>query len=595
MAGPLERCLAFLDDRAGVRRLWHTAMEQEIEGGARWAYTLGSTLLVLLISQTITGVLMMGTYTPAVGSAWSSVFYLQHRVTMGWFVRGLHHYGASAVIVVLGLHLLQVLVYGAYKRPREVTWWVGLALFGLVEAMGVTGYLLPWDEKGYWASHVVTNITGSVPVVGLSIERALVGGTQYGQSTLSHLFALHVAALPALIALVLVAHVGMVRRYGRTPPDGAVRTRRDRYFPRQFARDVLIALVAVLILAVLTSLTRGASLDAPADPAINYPPRPEWYFLFLYQALKYVPAGYEAVVTVGLPLVGGLFLFALPLFDTNESRRVRHRAAFITPVALVLVAVVGLTWVAKREDQHDAKYQAARHEADARAARSVALARLGIPPGGPLVMLLDDPMTRGRDLYLQHCTQCHVLEAKGHRKAPDQAGFGSRSFILALLDNPDADHFFGHTEISDMPSQRKLGKAKLQAVTEFLFAQGREPHDPPVDAALVAQGAKVFHHACMKCHTFHGDGDFLAEGGPDMTGYASRTWIRRQIEDPTSPRQYGDTGTMPAFAGQIDDHDLDMLAAFVRQQRFQPALFPKLPPKQEGKTPPGRKPASDHD
>lgn len=582
MAGPISRAIDFIDDRTGIRGLWRSAMDAEIEGGARWAFALGSTLLVLLIVQAVTGLLMMATYTPSVNGAWSSVFYLQNRVTMGWFVRGLHHYGASAVQIVLGLHLLQVVVFGAYKKPREVNWWLGLALLALVQGMGVTGYLLPWDQKGYWASKVVTGIAGSMPLLGESIQRFMVGGGEYGQATLSRLFMLHVGALPSLIVLVLVGHLALVRKHGRTPPERADRSRRDPYFPGQLARDVGFSVLAVGALAVITVAFQGAPLDAPADPGSDYPPRPEWYFLFLFQLLKYVPGDLEVLVTAGLPAVLGLFLFMLPLVDKKPSRAARARIPWVAPVLLGVVGVIALTALAVTDDLADADFQRARREHDARAQRSVLLAMRGIPPGGPLEMLRFDPLTHGADLFSRHCAQCHVLHGFGKRKAPDQTGFGSREWILALLNDPDADHFFGRTELAEgMPSQEELGEDALKKVTEFLFSLGREPQDPPVDESLLADGRRIFGEKCMKCHLFEGDGDFLGEGGPNLTGYASRTWIKRQIANPGAPTNYGELNDMPRFDDQLSDHDMNMLAAFLRLQRFETPEFPEMPPADE--------------
>ncbi|HTU59607.1 MAG TPA: cytochrome b N-terminal domain-containing protein, partial [Polyangiales bacterium] len=150
----LTRVGDWLDERTGYRSLIAHALDEDIEGGARFIYVFGSALLVIFTCQVVTGLLLMATYTPAVNGAWSSVFFVQHKVSGGWFVRGLHAYGAQAMIVVLGMHLLQVTIYGAYRKPREVTWWFGLALLGIVSGLALTGYLLPWDQKGYWATKV---------------------------------------------------------------------------------------------------------------------------------------------------------------------------------------------------------------------------------------------------------------------------------------------------------------------------------------------------------------------------------------------------------------------------------------------------------
>src|SRR5689334_20461288 len=182
----------WLDERTGFRALLTAALDEEIEGGARWAYVFGSALFTIFLCQIVTGLLLMATYTPAINGAWSSVYYIQHKVAGGWFVRGMPHYGAQSMIVVPGIHLMQVALYGAYKRPREVTWWVGLGLLGMVQGLALTGYLLPWDQKGYWATKVATNIAGSVPGLGPAIQTVIVGGTEYGQATLTRFFVLHV-------------------------------------------------------------------------------------------------------------------------------------------------------------------------------------------------------------------------------------------------------------------------------------------------------------------------------------------------------------------------------------------------------------------
>jgi ubiquinol-cytochrome c reductase cytochrome b subunit len=575
------RVLDWLDERTGYRALTRAAFDEEIQGGARWAYVFGSGLAVVLLSQLVTGLLLMVTYTPSVHDAWSSVFYVQHRVTGGWFIRGLHHYGAYAMMLVMGLHMLQVVVYGAYKRPREVGWWVGLALLALVVGLGITGYLLPWDQKGYWATTVATNIAGSTPLVGPMIRDLVVGGPEYGQSTLTRMFALHVGVLPGLVGLVLVAHVALFRRHGPTTPAGADLARRERYFPAQIGRDLLFA-VGVLACVAFATLKIGAPLDAPADPSIVYPPRPEAYFLWLYQLLNLVPGELEILVTLGLPVVGGGLLFALPFFDRRPTTRVRDRLPFVVPVLLAAVAIVALTVIALRADANDPEYQAQRRDADARAARAIALARKGIPPGGPLAMLDDDPLTRGADLFAAHCAGCHVLDGEGERWAPEHTGLGSRAWLRGLLHAPDDARYFGLTGLVGMPSQDRLGDAQLASVTEYVFSLGHEPQDPPFDAVLAAQGQRVFETKCMNCHAFEGDGDYLAEGGPDMTAYGSRTWLLRQTADPA--RHYGESNEMPPYGEDLSEHDLRMLAAFLRLQRFEApstgALVPPLDDKQ---------------
>lgn len=573
----LRNVADFLDDRTGYRKLLSHALDEEIEGGARWAYVFGSALATIFICQVLTGLLLMATYTPAVNGAWSSVFYIQHQVAGGWFVRGLHHFGSQAMIIVLGMHMLQVALYGAYKKPREVTWWAGLLLLALVQGLALTGYLLPWDQKGYWATKVATNIAGTLPVIGGAIQTLIVGGTEYGQATLTRFYVLHVGVLPAALLAVLVAHVALFRRHGATPPAGADLTKKSTFYPDQLARDVAFAVLVVVSMALLTAAYHGAHLDAPADLTSDYDPRPEWYFLFLFQLLKYLPGSLELVGTVVLPGLAGAFLFVLPFFDRGESRRVRDRLPWIAPVLLGAVGVVALTAQSLMQDASDPKFQRGRARSAVRADRAIMLAHKGIPPLGPLEMLRHDPMSRGADVYAQHCTKCHVLGGEGHRKAPDHTGFASRAWILGLVHNPRDDHYFGKTKIDEMKPMGKLGEAKLQAAAEFLFSLGHEVHDPPFDAKLAATGKQVFIDECLDCHIYEGEGANVFDG-PDMTGYGSRTWIYRQIKNAGAVTQYGELNDMPIFEDDLDDHDIRMVTAFLRRQRFAQPDFKPQPP-----------------
>lgn len=554
---------------------WRDAMEYEIRGGARWAYALGVALTSVLVLQMLSGWALMATYVPSTRDAWSSVFYIQHRVASGAFVRGLHHYGAQAVMIVVGLHLLQVVLYGAYKKPRQTTWWFGLGLLALVSGLAVTGYLLPWDQKGYWATTVATNIAGSAPVLGPAVRTVLVGGAEYGQSTLTRLFMLHVGVLPSLVALVLAWHARSFRREGPTAPWGADVSRVETYAPRQFGRDVLLSVFVLGAVACVAAFV-PAPLDAPADPSVEYPPRPEWYFLWLYELLNLVPGPAEKLVSLGVPFVGALLLALLPVLDRGTSLRVRDRVAFVAPVFFAALAIAGLTAYALHKDANDAKFQAQRGDADVRAARAVELARQGIPPEGPLAMLAADPWTRGRDLFIEKCSSCHVIDGQGEHHAPDHTRFASREWILGLLRDPQGAAYFHGTELDGMPSQASLGDEQLRAVTEFLLSRGREPQDPALDEALVIRGASVFETKCMTCHVFEDDGDYLGEGGPDLTRWGSRTWIARQITHPADPGQYGEANEMPAFEGEFTDADLRVLTAYVRLLRFgsSPAAAP---------------------
>jgi ubiquinol-cytochrome c reductase cytochrome b subunit len=576
----LNRFADWLDDRTGYRAALTSTLDAEIAGGARFMYVFGNALLVIFVCQLVTGLLLMATYTPSITGAWSSVYYIQHQVTAGWFVRGLHAYGAQMMIIVMGMHLLQVAVYGAYKQPREINWWLGLALLGLVQAWALTGNPLPWDEHGYWGSKIETSIMGSVPVIGTALQQLVVGGSDHGQITLTHFYVMHVGVLPLVFALLIGGHVMLFRRHGPTPPHDADLSKRSRYFPTQAALDVAFAVIVLLIIAIWTAAVGGAPLTAPVDPGLDYPARPVWYFLFLYKLRILLPPSLEQFATLVLPGIAGGFLFALPFLDHKPRQSVRQRLPWLAPIFAGALGIGLLTGAALRDDGKDAHFQKASNQAHERARRSVQLAANGIPPGGPLEMLAHDPWSRGPILYAEQCATCHVLNGEGEYNGPVQTGFASRAWVDGLLHDPDDPRYFGRTNIHDMKAMdEKLSVDERKAVIEFLFAQGVEPEDPPHDVELAKRGEPVFRDKCMDCHVFKGEGADTFDG-PDFTGYGSLTWIAKQIADPKAI--YGDSNEMTAFAEDLSETDIRLLAVYVRQQRFaapETGPLPKLPPK----------------
>jgi ubiquinol-cytochrome c reductase cytochrome b subunit len=205
------KLLNWLDHRTGYRHFVHEALFERIPGGARWRYVWGSTLVFTFATQVITGIFLWMAYSPSAQTAWESVYFIQNEMQGGWLLRGLHHFTAQAMIVLLVLHLMQVVIDGAYRAPREVNFWIGLVLMLLVLGLSLTGYLLPWDQKGYWATRVATNLMSlgdrRLPVL-------VVGGADYGHHTLTRFFAVHAGVLPGLLMALLVLHVALFRRHG---------------------------------------------------------------------------------------------------------------------------------------------------------------------------------------------------------------------------------------------------------------------------------------------------------------------------------------------------------------------------------------------
>jgi ubiquinol-cytochrome c reductase cytochrome b subunit len=384
----------WLDARTGYRALVAHALDEPVPGGARWAYIWGSVLVACIALQAITGWAMMAYYAPSATTAWASVEHLTYGVSGGWLVRGLHHFGAQAMVVTLALHLAQVAIFGAYKAPREVNWWLGLGLLGVTLGFSLTGYLLPWDQKGYWATRVATNIAGTTPLLGRQIQQVLQGGAEYGSLTLTRFYSLHVGILPVLLVLLLVGHLVLFRKHGVTPSATANPTKVDRFYPTQLAKDLGGVLLLFVVVAGLAIREHGAPLDCPADPASDYPARPEWYFLSLFQLLKYFEGRLEVVGSLVIPSLAGAYLALLPFWDRGPSRALRFRIPYLLPLGLMGLGVVGLTTLSVRADKRDDAFQKARGLATKRSVACLELASKGIPPDGPLAMMRRDQRPR---------------------------------------------------------------------------------------------------------------------------------------------------------------------------------------------------------
>jgi len=203
----------WLDERVAWRQVWAAIFLRKIPK-VNWLFTLGSASLFLAINQIVTGILLTIYYVPTPDHAYDSVQYITTQVSMGWLIRGLHHWGASAMVIVVGLHMLRVIFHGAYKFPREVTWFTGVFLLLLVIAFGFTGYLLPWDQKAYWATTVGTQIAGTPPLIGETILRIVRGGEELSAITLARFFGIHVWMLPITLLILLGAHIYLVIRIG---------------------------------------------------------------------------------------------------------------------------------------------------------------------------------------------------------------------------------------------------------------------------------------------------------------------------------------------------------------------------------------------
>ncbi|HWN71264.1 MAG TPA: cytochrome b N-terminal domain-containing protein [Haliangium sp.] len=560
----MKRVLDWLDDRMGYRDAIRHSLEEPVPGGASFAYVFGSVLTFVLLLQMTTGVFLAMYYSPSATDAWASVAYIQDTVNFGWFVRGLHSHGASAMVILAGLHLLQTGLYGAYKKPREMNWIVGVLMLGLILAFALTGYLLPWDQTGYWATKVATGIAGTSPVIGAQLQQVAQGGNEYGNLTLTRFFAIHVFLLPGALIGLLVLHVALFRRHGVTPKWGRTKAELDRdtepFWPDQLFKDMIAIALAFSALIAVNVYTHGAKLDAPADPASNFDARPEWYFRALFQLLKYFEGTMEHIVALGLPVVVGGVLLGLPFVDRGADRSPRARAPFLGVLMLGAVAAALLTFVSFREDARDPQLQErlAHAHQQATLARELASTR-GVPTaGGTSIFTLEDHY-RAKKLWTEHCAACHAGE---EREGPEIGpGYNSRAWIRDFLKNPDGPRHFGMMEWK--PESRmqpvQLEGEDLDAVVELIYAQSGA-----VDAKqdLASKGQTLFDDGdCSDCHERDGT---TAGSAPNLGGRGSVDTLAAFIADASQPHFFGELNKMPKFGRpKLTEDDRYALAEYL--------------------------------
>jgi ubiquinol-cytochrome c reductase cytochrome b subunit len=403
-----------------------------------WWHTLGSATLTAFAVQLVTGIVLATYYSPSPDHAYESIRYIDRQVLSGALLRGMHHWGASAMVVLILAHVIRVFSVGAYKYPREINWLVGVGLLFIVLAFSFTGYLLPWDQKAYWATAVGTNIAGTTPLAGAKVATLLRGGAELGAATLTRFYAFHVLWFPALLGILVLVHLVILIRQGIAPRPRALEvgapartndasypgyyrtayaaTKRAgvRFWPDIVGKDAIVAL-GVVTAIVLLALAFGAPLEAPADPTDTaYVPRPEWYFLPLYQLLKLVPGSLESLVAIGVPTALVIALLALPFFDRRSTRNLLRRPIGLGALVLLLGGSGLLIGAAVRG------------------------AGPTIPPevGRPLT----SRERAGRALYgSQQCGGCHKIAGKGGRDGPDLTEIGlhhSAAWLHSFIESP---------------------------------------------------------------------------------------------------------------------------------------------------------------
>ncbi len=603
----------WLDQQTGLVTALGDWLQRPVARGPAWRFVWPATIAFTFLVQAITGLVIWMYYSPGAQSSWESVYFLQYHVLGGWLLRAIHYYAGQAMVVLIGLYVVQTVLLGTYTAGRTVLYWTVLLMALVTLGLNLTGDLLPWDQNSYWASGIRIAYLDHTPVVGPWLAKLAVGGSQFGTFTITRFLALHAGVLTAALLGLIWLHA---RLAGRQRSDAAKAEAAVPYWPRQACRDSTACLIAMAIIVGLSLQNgvhlpgAGIDLGAPAnmvdDPGTA---RPEWSFRGLYQLHDKMASYPEIVPIMIIPGVTVLMFFAMPFIGRNLVGRIFNVLLLIG----VLAGVTALSWQSYAEDAKNEKCQAALASGKAEAERTKELAmqpspvdatkgkQVGdvprIPPGGARTLLRDDAKTQGPRLFNQYCASCHDFSGAAGITRPekptaaDLAGFADRKWLKEFLtvNGIGGAKYFGNT---------KFKRGKMYEFVKETFADYEDKEKAQIIAALsheaelksqsaadadskadIAAGVKLIAENCTECHVFHGPDKRANAKGPDLTGYGSRAWLIGMIGNPAHKTYYGKSNDrMPAFAESAADakknalsqHDLELLADWLRREWYEP-------------------------
>ena len=617
----MNALLQWIDDRTGLPSAAKKCFARSIAGGACWCKIWPAAILFAFCVQAITGFFLWVYYSPSAQTAWEGVHYLQNDVLGGWLLRAVHHYGAHVLLALLIVYIVQTILTGAFRAPRELVFWMAVGMGCCALAAVLTGDLLSWDQNGYASTKTRTGFLTLLPLVGEGLLRIAIGGPgpALGSHTLTRFFALHVGVFAAGLLVLLILHAVFSRRADATA--AAAGQPATAYWPNQAWRDGLACLVVLAVILALacqhgvTGPHAGAPLGSPADtnPANAYAAaRPEWFLTGVYEFSHLFPGESAILAIFVIPGLLVCLVLAMP-FIARWRKGQRFNVAC---TAVLLVAAVALTIISWAKDAFDEDHQAAIAAEKEQADRAgILAAHEGIPPTGALTLLLNDPKTEGRKLFQQHCASCHdwinaegkgikakIPEGPGPTGAPNLYRFASPQWIEGILtrDRIIGPEYFGNTKFKngrmvghikelwkDAEKENEVPELKedIQKIALALSAQADlhsrlEPKSEagPVDRAVIAEGERLIMEirGCTTCHRF-GDKPGVPKV-PHLTGYGSRAWIKGIISNPADPQFYGKADEkfptqgndrMPAYAEILSARDLDLLTEWLRGEWYE--------------------------
>lgn len=516
----IRNILAWLEDRTGLPSGVQHFLNEEIPASSGWKQVFGSVALFCFLTQFVTGLLLALNYAPTPGEAYNSLKYILTEVTGGRLLRGLHHWGASMMIVVVVLHLLQTFLYGAYKKPREATWLVGCVLLLLTLGYGLTGYLLPWDNRAYWGTVVATQIAAKAPGAGPYLTQ-LLGSADgpIGVVTFARFYAIHVLLLPPLTLLLIGLHVFLVRKHGVAPEPGDENLPKKKFYPVQVFKDTVAIFAAFLALFLMAAFAK-VPLERLADPTdTSYIPRPDWYFLWLFQLLKFFEGPLEIVGSMILPGLATALLFAVPFLDRAPAMRLAKRTFAFAAAGFALLAIGGLT---------------------AAAVRSTPSSAATFDEAGPVQnwQQLSPEELAGVGYYRkENCASCHPGVGPDLTKRPVKR---DAAWMIDHFKNPQK-----LTPGSQMPAIH-LSNRQLNSLAAFLLKLNEKNSEALQSAPAFAVDGAMLYQAqnCGMCHQVNGIGQKM---GPSLNGVAqrrTREWLEGHFVD---PQKFSPGSTMPPY------------------------------------------------
>jgi len=455
----------WIDDRIGISEMIGPSMKHLVPHDAGWWYVFGSATMLALIVQIVSGVALSFSYVSSASQAYETLQFITNDAPFGRFLRGLHYYGASAMVLMVGAHMAQTFLFGAYKFPREMNWTTGVILLGLTLIMGFTGQLLRWDQNATWSVVVAAEQAGRVPLVGDWLARLLLGGNTIGGATLSRFFAIHVFLIPGCIFIFVAIHLRLVLRHGISEPPTAgkpvdPKTYRTEYnelmektghpfWPNGMWRDVVFGTGLIIAIALLALFVGPPALDRPPDPSIlNADPRPDWYLLWYFAVLALIPARIEAYVMILAPAVIGILLLIVPMLN-NRGERAPSRRPWSIAVVLLSCIMIGSLWIVGAKSPWSPNFDP-------------------VPLTPQIIGANSGPVFDGAKLFqAKACLNCHLIEGHGGRRGPELTVIGDKltknDIIIRIVNGGVNMPAFGAT----------LKPAEIDALVAFLQSRKR--------------------------------------------------------------------------------------------------------------------------